>query len=194
MINALATAGALLERQGKDATRLRALEGQARKFDEGRQLRPNALLASRCHTRTGRAPAGVDMRPITAYVTGSALPIRSDPAYRGVHRGPRPNRTAPTLRGRLALADRPCGQAELRTSIEIPGIHDGLRADLAEMGPGIGVRDGRRGPSRSGHGLSLPSVVGGRGAAGLCRHERNGTFCRSHRAQPESKVVDGIDR
>ena len=156
-INALATAGALLERLGKDATRLRALEGLARKSfstkfwdgdrcldvvdgrsDEGRQLRPNALLA----VSLPYAPL-VERRLVEMCGRSllTSLGLRSlsggDPAYRGVHRGGPAERDRAYHQGTVwPWLIGPYVEAALRTGVEIPGILDGLSAHVAEWGLG----------------------------------------------------------
>ena len=156
-IEALAVAGDLAERTGRDSTRARSLEARARgafasRFvRDGRvldvaqgpagddaALRPNALLALSLPHAPLRDPRPV--RAARAHLLTS-LGLRSlapgEPGYRGRHRGGPAERDAAYHQGTVwPWLIGPFVAASLRVGEPVEGVLDGLEAHLGEWGLG----------------------------------------------------------
>jgi predicted glycogen debranching enzyme len=151
-INGLAAVAGLLERVGRDATRLRRHETHARAsfataflLANGRcsdlvgdtRLRPNQLLAvSLPHAPLlERSVVDVCAPLVTSIGLRSLDP--TDPGYRGRHRGSPAERDGAYHQGTVwPWLIGPYVEAALRTGVSTDGILDGLEAHLSEWGLG----------------------------------------------------------
>jgi predicted glycogen debranching enzyme len=150
-INGLATVAGLLERLGRDSSRIHALEGQARASFAGafmrggrcddlvgdRRLRPNQLLAVSLPFAPLRERSVVEScAPLV-----TSLGLRSlDPAdlgYVGRHRGGPAERDADYHQGTVwPWLIGPYVEGALKTGVPVDGVLDGLEAHLWEWGLG----------------------------------------------------------
>jgi predicted glycogen debranching enzyme len=150
-INGLATVAGLLDRLGRDASRIRALEGQARASFAGaflrggrcddvvgdRRLRPNQLLAVSLPFAPLRERSVVEACAPLVTSLGLRSLDPADPGYAGRHRGGPAERDAAYHQGTVwPWLIGPYMEAALKTGVPVDGVLDGLDAHLAEWGLG----------------------------------------------------------
>ena len=144
-INGLATVAGLLERLGQVASRVRAIESQARgSFPDsflldGRcrdvvgdpQLRPNQLLAVSLPNAPLRERSVVESCAPLLTSIGLRSLSRDDPAYIGRHQGSPAERDRAYHQGTVwPWLIGPYVEAALRTDVPVDGLLDGLEAHL----------------------------------------------------------------
>jgi predicted glycogen debranching enzyme len=156
-ISGLASVAVLLDRLRRDSGAVRSLEHRARKSfrnrfwdgdrcldvvdgspEEGRQLRPNSLLAVSL-PYAPLAERAIVNRCGTELLT--SLGVRSlspdDPAYIGLHQGNQAERDRAYHQGTVwPWLIGPYVEAALRTGVETTGVLDGLKAHVSEWGLG----------------------------------------------------------
>ncbi len=151
-INGLTACALLLERLGRDASRLRRLQAQARgsfaaafATPAGRladvvgdtRLRPNQLLAVSLPHAPLRERAVVESCAPLLTSLGLRSLDPADPGYRGRHRGGPAERDAAYHQGTVwPWLVGPYVEAARRTGVTCAGVLDGLEAHLAEFGLG----------------------------------------------------------
>jgi predicted glycogen debranching enzyme len=150
-INGLATVASLLERLGRDARTVRALEERARSsfataFAVGSRLadvvgdsrlRPNELLAVSLPYAPLRERSVVESCAPLLTSLGLRSLDPADPGYRGRHRGDQAARDAAYHQGTVwPWLIGPYVEAAQRTGVATDGVLDGLEAHLAEFGLG----------------------------------------------------------
>jgi predicted glycogen debranching enzyme len=150
-INGLATVAGLLERLGRDAGRIRALEGQARSsfaaaFMRGgrcddvvgdARLRPNQLLAVSLPFAPLLERSVVEACAPLVTSLGLRSLDPADPGYAGRHRGGSAERDAAYHQGTVwPWLIGPYVEAARKTGVPVDGVLDGLEAHLWEWGLG----------------------------------------------------------
>ncbi len=150
-INGLATVAALTERLGGDASRIRALETQARSsfgpaflhngwYDDvagDRSLRPNQLLAVSLPYAPLRERSVVEACAPLLTSIGLRSLAPDDPRYRGLHRGGPAERDGAYHQGTVwPWLIGPYVEAARATGAPTEGLLDGLEAHLDEWGLG----------------------------------------------------------
>jgi predicted glycogen debranching enzyme len=150
-INGLATVAELLERVGRDASRVRSLERLARSSFAGAfrldggcvdvvgdpSLRPNQLLAvSLPHAPLAESSIVRACGPLLTPLGLRSL-AASDAAYVGVHRGDGPSRDRAYHQGTVwPWLAGPYVEAAQKVGLPTDGVLDGLEAHLYEWGLG----------------------------------------------------------
>ncbi len=150
-INGLATVAGLLERLGRDPTRVREAERHARgsfagAFRSGERcadlvgdptLRPNQLLAVSLPHAPLRDPAVVSACAPLLTSIGLRSLDPADPAYRGRHRGSSAERDSAYHEGTVwPWLIGPYAEASMRVGLPTEGLLDGIEAHLCEWGLG----------------------------------------------------------
>jgi predicted glycogen debranching enzyme len=153
-INGLATVAGLEERLGHDASRVRALERNARDSfqrsfvrptgcadvvdPDNMQIRPNCLLAvSLPHAPVSDADVVARVAPQLLTSLGLRSLAPSDPAYIGRHRGGPRERDAAYHQGTVwPWLIGPFVEAAMKTGVPVDGVLDGLEEHLFEWGLG----------------------------------------------------------